>query len=135
MELCSAESREALPSDPDTWLPQLMRRLGPAGRTLWLMHESPVGLPLAHPCTFNPAWTGAVERFAPRLVACGHDHSTPLKNGTWHTPLGKSTCLNVGQAETALHFAVLDFEFDRVAPSQPLKVLVRAFPWGEEISL
>ena len=31
MELRPAQSREPLPSDPEAWLPGLMRRLGPAG--------------------------------------------------------------------------------------------------------
>ena len=135
MELFPAQSRETLPSDPETWLPSLMRRIGPAGRTLWLMHESPVGLPLADPRVFNPVWANAVERFSPRLTLSGHDHDTPLETSTWHVPLGETTCVNVGQAEMAFHYAVLDFEFEALVPSQPSKIIMRAFPWQQEIEL
>ena len=133
MELRPAQRREPLPANPEAWLPGLMRRLGPAGRTLWLMHESPVGLPLAHPRVFNPGWTDAVERYSPKLTLSGHDHHSPLANGAWHVLFEKTMCINVGQAETAFHYAVLDLEFEEAVPSQPSKAIVRAFPWGEEV--
>lgn len=47
MELAPAQPRESLPSDPAEWLPALLRQLGPAGLTLGLMHEPPMGRPLA----------------------------------------------------------------------------------------
>jgi hypothetical protein len=71
MELILSKSREPLPVETDAWLPQLLRKTGPAGRTLWLMHESPMGLPITNPSIQNPIWTSAVERFSPSLVING----------------------------------------------------------------
>jgi hypothetical protein len=132
MELLPVQNRKPLASDPEVWLPILMRRLGPAGRTLWLMHESPIGLPLANPRVFNPVWTNAVERFFPKLVIAGHDHDTPLQTGIWQARCGTTLCVNVGQAEMDLHYTVLDFEFADRNPSLPSSIKVRAFPSGEE---
>lgn len=61
MELVPARSRAELPADHKLWLPQLLRHTGPAGRTLWLMHEPPTWFPLATPHTSNPEWTRAVK--------------------------------------------------------------------------
>jgi hypothetical protein len=91
-----------------------------------------MGLPLANPRVFNPVWTAAVERYLPCVTVSGHDHDTPMESGTWRAPLASTTCINVGQAETVLHFAVLDFEFNGAAPSLPTKITVQAFPWEEE---
>ena len=110
-ELHPLKSRRPLPSDFATWLPVLMRKTGPAGRALWLMHESPVGLPLAKPEVFSPAWADAVERFGPLLVACGHDHDTPVENGMWHANLGQTVCVNAGQSESDFHYTLMDFDF------------------------
>ena len=133
MELSPPRSREPLPSDSDAWLPALMRRVGPAGRTLWLMHESPIGLPLAHPNSVNPDYTTAVERFSPRFVLCGHDHTAPLKNNIWNARLGNSLCANAGQSISVFHYTVIDFEFPKSSPCLPSKITVRAFPWGKEV--
>jgi hypothetical protein len=64
---------------------------------------------------------------------CGHDHDS-LLDGTWHALLGKTTFVNVGQSETAFHYAILDFEFAAPVPSQPSKIMVRVFPWQQEIA-
>jgi len=133
MMLYAAKHRHPLASDTETWLPGLMRQCGPSARTLWLMHECPMGLPLANPRVFNPAWTQAVKRYLPRVTVSGHDHDTPLENGVWHARLGGAMCINVGQAETVLHYAVLDFEFYQSVPSLPARITVRAFPSGEEV--
>lgn|SRR5690606_13495185 len=42
-------TRKPLPPDPDRWMPQLVRKLGPAARALWLMHEPTAGTPLSAP--------------------------------------------------------------------------------------
>lgn len=131
MELFPRKARPQLSSDYETWLPNLMRKIGPPGRVLWLMHEPPMGLPLADPHLFNPLWTSAIERFSPMIVAFGHDHSTPLLNGCWHAQWANSTCLNVGQAVEKLHFLLMDFEFAQASPSVPLQISVQAFPWGQ----
>ena len=57
------------------------------------------------------------------------------ETSTWHVRLGETTCVNVGQAEVAFHYTVLDFEFEALVPSQPSKIIVRAFPWRQEIEL
>ena len=97
------------------------------------MHECPLGLPIANPRVFNPNWTAAVERYSPIVAVSGHDHETPLESGRWHALLGGTRCINVGQAETVLHYAVLDFEFSQSAPSLPSKITVREFPGGSEV--
>ena len=121
--------------DTDQWLPKLMRRLGPPGRTIWLMHEPPVGLSIGTPETVNHVWTTAVERFNPRLVISGHDHMSPILNNCWHVRLGSSVCVNVGQSEKEFHFVLTDFEFSTSSPSLPTNIQVQAFPWGERITL
>lgn len=131
MELFPRKPRQQLPSDFQTWLPGLMKKSGPGGRVLWLMHEPPVGLPVADPRLFNPIWTTAIEQFGPVLAIAGHDHNTPLQNGTWRASVGKTMCLNVGQSTNQLHYVVLDFEFSEVSPSVPVQIGVRAFPWNQ----
>jgi hypothetical protein len=71
MMLYAAKHRSPLANDTETWLPELMRQCGPSGRSLWLMHECPMGLPLANPRVFNPAWTAAVERYLPCVTVSG----------------------------------------------------------------
>lgn len=134
MEEFPIAARPELPSDFEIWLPDLMRKTGSAGRVLWLMHEPPVGLPLADPRLFNPIWTSAIERFSPLLVASGHDHTTPLQNSTWHTRFGKTVCLNVGQTAEKFHYALLDFEFAETSPSIPSRITIRSFPWNQTVA-
>jgi Icc-related predicted phosphoesterase len=135
MEIYCAKHRAALPSDPDEWLPALLRQFGAAGRALWLMHESPVAQPIAHPQSRSLAWTGAVERYSPRVVVCGHDHNTPIRNRIWHAQLGDSLCVNVGQAEADFHYSLIDFKFEKELPCLPSQIKIRAFPWGQEVNL
>jgi len=127
--------RKVLPVDPAGWLPRLMRQTGSAGRTLWLMHEPPVARPIASPATYNPDWTDAVERFRPLLTVSGHDHHTPLEHGTWHTKLGDTVCVNVGQDATDLHYGLIEFEFRQEQPCLPTRVIVRAFPWNQRTEI
>ncbi|HEV2328654.1 MAG TPA: metallophosphoesterase [Verrucomicrobiae bacterium] len=135
VELHPLKSRRPLPSDFAAWLPALMRKTGPVGRALWLMHESPVGLPLAKPQVFNAAWADAVERFGPLIVASGHDHDTPLENNTWHAKLGQTVCVNAGQRALEFHYTIMDFEFAGAEPSLPMRIRVRAIPWSEELMI
>jgi Icc-related predicted phosphoesterase len=65
---------------------------------------------------------------------CGHDHDSPLENGTWHALLAKTTFVNAGQSETAFHYAILDFELAAPVPSPPSKIMVWAFPRQQEIA-
>lgn len=123
--------RDPLPFETAAWLPGLLRRVGPAGRTLWLVHEPPVAAPIADPRSCNPAWREAVEDFQPMLVVSGHDHATPRRTKSWHAHLDRSLCVNVGQSELELHYCVLDLEFRPGRSSLPTSVTVRAFPWRE----
>jgi Icc-related predicted phosphoesterase len=135
VEYFPAKSRRPLRSDFNVWLPNLIRKTGQQGRVLWLMHEPPAGDPIAHSQVFNPIWRRAVERYCPQLVICGHDHETPIRTGSWHTQLGKTMCVNVGQGIFGLHYTVVDFEFSDPASQVPSKIKVRAYPWGQEIIL
>jgi Icc-related predicted phosphoesterase len=135
MSLAPLKPTTELSVDQNQWLAKLMRQFGPAGRTLWLMHEPPVGFPIGKPETTNAVWTAAVERFSPRLVISGHDHRSPIANNRWHARLGSSLCVNVGQPKDAFHYAITDFEFSTSSPSLPTAIQVQAFPHGERIAL
>jgi Calcineurin-like phosphoesterase len=126
--------RPCLPADTD-WLSGLMRGLGPSGRVIWLMHEPPVGHPLAKNELAQPAWDRAVEQFSPSLVVSGHDHDTPLSSNQWRTEHKKSTCINVGQAEMDFHHCIIDFDFSEETPCLPRKITVHAFPQEESIEI
>ena len=135
MKLSPVKPSEELSTETHLWLPRLMRQLGPAGRTLWVMHEPPMGPPLGNAETCNQVWTTALERFAPRLVVCGHDHISPIANSVWHKRLGASLCVNVGQSEKHLHYAVVEFEFSSASPSLPAVIRIQAFPQGGAITV
>jgi Icc-related predicted phosphoesterase len=135
MTVAPPEPSKELPADMNQWLPQLMRRLGPAGRTLWLMHEPPVSLGIGKPETMNHVWKTAIERFSPRLIISGHDHLSPILNRCWHVRLGSSVCVNVGQPKRDFHYVVTDFEFSTSSPSLPENIHVQVFPLGERLTL
>lgn len=135
MKLQPSTPTEELSVETDQWLPKLLRRLGPSGRTLWLMHEPPMAAPLGNTGTYNQLWSTAVERFAPRLVVSGHDHHSPIESGVWQKRTGSTLCVNVGQSEKVLHYAVLGFEFSTASPSLPVSIRVQAFPRGGEVTL
>ena len=124
----SLSGRKVLPADYEFWLSPLIRRFGPAARTLWLMHEPPQVREIARPYACNPRWTKAVERFRPLLTVSGHDHHTPMRHNVWHGELGATVCVNVGRGVMSLHCCVLDFEFPESKPSLPTKITVEAFP-------
>jgi Icc-related predicted phosphoesterase len=125
--------RLELPADHKLWLPRLLQQTGPAGRTVWLMHEPPTWFPLATPQTSNPEWTRAVEKYQPVLTISGHDHQTPRRSGKWHAKLGSSTCVNVGQDNQALRFCVLDFCFPTELPTLPVKIEIAAYPTQQRL--
>jgi len=132
---CNQMGVPELPGDTETWLPEVLAKTGPAGRTLWLMHECPMALPISRPDTFNPAWTDAVEKYSPLLTISGHDHDTPRGNNTWHDRYGDTLCVNAGQAKRTFHYVLVDFEFPAATSSLPTRVKIRAFPWNKEISV
>ncbi len=102
------EGREALAADPMEWLPELIDEHGTAARTIWLMHEPPAGTGLSTANTASTEWATAVRRFQPRLVVSGHDHRTPLRTWRWRAKLGRTVCVNTGQARNPpLRYAVI----------------------------
>ena len=132
----AAQHHEAAPL---SWLPKTLRLHGSASRTLWLMHEPPAGTPLTKEGSAvegNPEWVAAIEQYAPWLTISGHDHVTPRKSKRWHHRLGRTECVNAGQSDTGpLHYCVIEAEFPKTAPSLPVRVRVRAWPYGESLEL
>lgn len=128
-----------LPADPDKWLPKLLRPFGPASRTLWLMHEPPIGTPLSEssgPLIGNVEWREAIDRFSPWLVVFGHDHNTPKRVNKWHCKLGASTCVNVGQSNAGpLRYTVVDMTFPANTPSLPKSLQITAYPQAQSTKL
>lgn len=125
--------RKSLPDDANIWLRKLLKQIGPAGRTLWLMHEPPVESPIAHHICCNPLWTPLLECYQPLLTVSGHDHETPIRNSTWNTKLGRTTCVNVGQSINKLRYVLIEFEFKAKPPSLPHTLRISAFPDGQSI--
>lgn len=131
---------DEIPTNPNKWLPKLIRPFGSAGRVLWLMHEPPWGTKLnAEGGRFggNIEWRGAIDTFAPSLCVFGHDHTTPLKRKCWFERTEADTmCVNVGQTPAGpLHFCLLEFQFPQCTPCTPKKVIVKAFPKDEIFTL
>ncbi|MBI5385954.1 MAG: metallophosphoesterase [Verrucomicrobia bacterium] len=129
-----------LPLDTDRWLTHRLRKIGVAGRTLWLMHEPPAGTNLSQavgPMAGHQEWTAAIERFLPWLAIFGHDHITPIESGQWHHSLpGGTLCVNVGQAESGpLRYCIVTARFAGQQPSLPVEMTVTACPQGEAIRL
>jgi Icc-related predicted phosphoesterase len=127
--------RPLLEIEPDTWLRPLLKRYGSAMRTLWLMHEPPLGTPLA-PETGVIAgyreWMEAVEWMEPKLVVFGHDHNTSRKKKIWHHKLAcGTTCINVGQ-DSPLRYTLIEMTFASQKPSLPTGVQVTANVGGRE---
>ena len=126
-----------LPTDPDRWLPRVLRPHLPAARALWLMHEPPYWTPLserAGALSGHVEWRQAIERFLPRLVVFGHDHRTPIRTKHWHCRLDSTTCINVGQTDTGpLHYAVVEMGFPQNTPCLPRSIAVTAFPGAKTL--
>jgi Icc-related predicted phosphoesterase len=129
--------KEPLPPEPGAWVPTLLRKLGTAGRCLWVAHEPPACTPLTAttgPLSGNPEWTELIERFSPRVVVCGHDHDTPIRRKQWHCRVGDSFVLNFGQTNgERLHYGVVDAEFSSSITALPSRITIRAFPWEQEL--
>jgi Icc-related predicted phosphoesterase len=82
------------------WLPTLIEDHGDAARQLWVMHEPPTGTRLSTVGSVvegHAWWRDAIEEHQPRLVVCGHDYFTPIKNDVWQDQIGSTTVINVGQ--------------------------------------
>lgn len=121
------------------WLDEVMRRHGPAARTLWLMHEPPAGTRLSEevgPMAGRIEWLAAVERHSPLLVVCGHDHRTPIRQSAWHERMRETQVVNVGQKlDGPLHYSVVEFEFPGSTPCLPQCIKVTAYPWNQTMEL
>jgi Icc-related predicted phosphoesterase len=121
--------RPILEIEPDTWLRPLLRRFGSAIRTLWLMHEPPLGTPLAPESGVIAGyreWMEAIEWLEPKVVVFGHDHNTSRRKKIWHhkLPCG-TTCINVGQ-DSPLRYTVIEMTFASDKPSLPTEIVVEA---------
>ena len=110
------------PYHPDDWLPNLLTHIGPAGRTLWLMHEPPT-MDLASMEAYESEWQDAILQHQPLATVSGHDHTTPLRSGQWYANLGKTVCVNAGQhlwpKVGPLIYCLFDFTFPSDEPSLP----------------
>lgn len=124
MQSAPEHCRVELPVAYGRWLPQLLRQTGPAGRTLWLLHEPPLAEPLAAERSCNREWQRAVERYRPMLSVSGHHHQPK----TWHALLEGTVCVTVGQEENTLRFCILDFHFPSARPALPTRIEVVAHP-------
>ncbi len=135
MEVFPISCTQPLGQNHSAWLPGLMRRLGIAGRTIWLMHEPPLGAPLARAVDCNQDWGSAVKRFSPFIVVSGHGHEAPLRSGRWHAKLQQTHCVNVGQSESQFHYALFDFESAASNSLLPRRIVVKALPWNETFAV
>ena len=136
--------RKSVDYDVTTWLPNLLKQHGAAARTLWLMHEPPAYTKLCEPEGLMAGvdeWSEAIERYQPWLTISGHDHETPVFDGSWRDQLGRTTCLNLGQLARltkewkTLHYSLMDFEFAGAEPALPQQVTITAYPWRETFVL
>jgi len=98
------------------WLPRVSAP-GKAASDIWLSHIPPLGAGLADANADRYGGTreltAAIRVFQPRLVISGHDHNTPLDSGRWHTRIGNTICVNLGQEvaddqEGGLHYGVCE---------------------------
>lgn len=118
-----AAGRELDPYGPEEWLSELLITTGPAGRSLWLMHEPPCRAIAAHEAC-DSEFREAIEAYQPLVTVSGHDHSTPLKTGRWQTRIGDTIAVNAGQRVEAgkaapvgpLIYCTLEFEFPNGRP-------------------
>jgi Icc-related predicted phosphoesterase len=114
---------------PDKWLAPIMDRTGAPGRTLWIMHEPP-SRKLAETFFTSGEWSQAVKDYQPLVTVSGHDHNTPLKSGCWHTRIGRTISINLGQRvhpPGKLLYCILDFSFPGDQPCFPRKFSFKRF--------
>lgn len=108
------------------WLPTLLQDHGDAARQLWIMHEPPTGTRLSADGSVvegHPWWRDAIEEHQPRMVVCGHDHGTPIKNGIWQDQIGRTSVINIGQNMDGPLHATLILEKDGVMSCERLVML------------
>lgn len=73
-----------------------LRQAEPDSKWIVLHHEPPRGL-LGDKFSASPYLPQWITDYAPDYVVCGHDHSTPLKNGFCTERRGRTLVINPGQ--------------------------------------
>lgn len=138
-EIFYLDGRQSVPRDVSQWFPSILRKYGPACRTLWLMHQPPAGPRLSEetgPMAGVIRWTAAIERYSPFWTVSGHDHETPLRHHCWREKVRETVCVNVGQKlDGPLHCCLVEFEFAKPVPSLPSQIKEAAFPWNQTIEV
>ncbi len=121
---------------PDLWFDGgFGGTLGPRNQ-IWLMHEPPTGTPLSRSSGIvvgNALWERLVRKHQPRLVICGHDHTTPARIGQWHARLGNTTVVNLGQSDSGpLHHLVVDIGSEKTMATG---LTLTAYPSHQQLVL
>lgn len=130
IDIAKPSGRSPLPAGAYGWLPKLMKKLGPAGRTLWLLHEPPTNSVIGSETSWNAQWKEAIENYQPLLTVSGHEHRAPIESARWHLKVGNTVCVNVGQSGGMLRYGVVELSFMNEVSVLPDNVEVRAFPGG-----
>lgn len=132
------EGGRAASPDAAKWFPPIAGSYGPAARTLWMMHEPPLGtlLSMTHgPLAGNVEWRDAIENYSPLAVVFGHDHQTPWRSGYWHDRIGDSICFNAGQTSSSLYYLIVEAMFSSGELSLPKALTVTHCPTEKQIRL
>ncbi|MCI0497893.1 MAG: metallophosphoesterase [Thermoplasmata archaeon] len=82
-------------------------------RTIMAFHAPPHGTPLdvverGH--VGSLAIRAFIERHQPPLSLHGHVHEAPHRSGQWWARLGRTVCINPGQAPPELHAVLVDMD-------------------------
>ncbi len=96
-------------------LENMANQIGDIGFSIWLIHDSPSGIDLDLCATGNRVGNPAVYRFLlekqPLLSIHGHIHEAPTYNGgIWAARIGETWCIQAGQRESELSYAVFELE-------------------------
>ena len=90
-------------------------------RAVYILHGPPAGLGLdvcrGGAAVGSRAVLRFLERVQPLLALHGHIHESPQESGTWKAAVGRTVCLQPGQAPASLTAVVGDLEamtFERV---------------------
>ncbi len=94
-------------------------------RAIYLLHGPPAGVGLDVCRGGVPVGSRSVleflERAQPRLALHGHIHESPQESGAWKAAVGRTICIQPGQAPASLTAVVGDLEgmtFERVVISE-----------------
>ncbi len=86
-----------------------------AGKAVYVIHMPPFGLGLdvisSGQQVGSKAIAGFIKKAQPLLTLHGHIHESPEMSGVWRTGIGKTICVQPGQAKTsALSYALIELE-------------------------